>query len=147
MKAKWIQYTDSWLDGPLLAGCKAVFDDEQLQSNKVELLGVACMDMNVIVDLMGTPSSFQNRQGYKNFHKAMKDEEKVCFDVAHGFLEMRQLREASVGGSVCQQCDMDSAPCPIPTSAPKTSSEDTSGAYSHRVWATPLVLLLGAALN
>lgn len=115
MKPKWISYKDSWVGEDLLAGCKAVFDDAQLQANKVELLGVACMDMNIIVELMGTPTAFNSRSLYSNFYTAMEADEKVCFDVTHNFADMQQLRTQSTGGSVCEACDMKPEPCAVPT--------------------------------
>jgi hypothetical protein len=123
MRPKWIAYTDSWTSSEnyktsLLAACKAVFDDEQLQLNNVELLGVACMDMNIIVELMGTPNAFQNRQGYSNFYRAMNEDMGLCFDVKHNFGDMQQLRRESVGGSVCESCDMKTEPCAVPDRAP-----------------------------
>jgi hypothetical protein len=128
MKAKWIKYTDSWVGGPLLAGCKAVFDDAQLQANNVELLGVACMDMNIIVELMGSPNAFSNRAMYSNFYNAMNDEMGVCFDVKHDFGDMQQLRTQSIGGSVCEQCDMKPEPCAVPTDAPPDEGSSAKGA-------------------
>jgi hypothetical protein len=141
MKPKWIKYTDSWVGGPLLAGCTAVFDDAQLQANNVELLGVACMDMNIIVELMQTPTSFQNRAQYSNFFTAMNDEMKVCFDVKHDFADMQQLRTQSVGGSVCEQCDMKPEPCAIPTEAP----EEESASSKEAIYV--VAALLAAALS
>jgi hypothetical protein len=154
MKPKWIRYTDSWMatDGdaasaveyPLLAGCKAVFDDAQLQANNVELLGVACMDMNIIVDLVGTPTAFQNRAMYANFYQAMQDEMKVCTDVHHNFADMQQLRTQSVGGNVCEQCDMKPEPCEVPTSD-EDSSEDSSAISTKVIYM--VAALLAAAPN
>jgi hypothetical protein len=140
MKPKWIKYTDSWVGEPLLAGCKAVFDDEQLQANNVELLGVACMDMNVIVELMGASTAFINRALYSNFVTAMNDEMGVCFDVKHDFADMQQLRRQSIGGSICESCDMKPEPCALPPSA--SDDEDSDSAPMAIL---PLVLLLAAA--
>jgi hypothetical protein len=114
MKPKWISYTDGWGGEPLLAGCKAVFDDEQLQNDNVELLGVACMDMNIIVELMGTPNSFQNRALYENFYQAMEDDMGSCLDIQHSFGDMLKLQKESKGGKVCESCDMKKINCKDP---------------------------------
>merc|ERR1719399_32466 len=146
MRPKWIAYTDSWAGEPLLAACKAVFDDEQLQLNNVELLGVACMDMNVIVELMGTPNSFQNRGLYSNFFQAMTDENAKCVDARHNFGDMQQIRQQSVGGTECESCDMDVTPCSLPPTPKPTAGAgadaDAAGAGDAASWAGvfPLVV-------
>jgi hypothetical protein len=141
MKPKWISYTDSWGGEPLLAGCKAVFDDEQLQVNNVELLGVACMDMNIIVELMITPNSFQNRALYENFYQAMEDDMGVCFDIQHNFGDLQQLRKESAGGKECESCDMSKEPCDVTYVAPKAAPAPAPAGTTAASWARvfPLV--------
>jgi hypothetical protein len=142
MKPKWIKYTDSWTDEALLAGCKAVFDDEQLSANNVELLGVACMDMNIITELFGTPTAFQNRAMYSNFYQTMQDEMSICFDVTHNFADLQQLRRESIGGSICENCDMKPEPCAVPTEKP--DDPEDSGHRGHGFFVVQMALLLAA---
>mmetsp|Transcript_2887 Transcript_2887/g.8347 ORF Transcript_2887/g.8347 Transcript_2887/m.8347 type:complete len:572 (+) Transcript_2887:167-1882(+) len=61
--ARWIKYTDVTMGEELFAACTAIYDGRGSNSDLNVLLGVACMDVNMVVGL----DTLQTRSDYDDF--------------------------------------------------------------------------------
>jgi hypothetical protein len=109
-KVRWTEYTDGWVGGRLLAGCMAVYDKNKKSAGQVDLLGVTCMDMNVILPLgIGTGESPNNpleaRDNYPTFKDAIDEESNRCMAVSHDQSSLQRMRRAHPDSSECKACD------------------------------------------
>ena len=68
-----MKYNDWITDTPLLAGCMAVYDRRK---SKPVLLGVNCMDINMVVDL----KTLEAHPEYKTFEKAFNTASRRCLN-------------------------------------------------------------------
>jgi hypothetical protein len=95
---RWILYTDVITNGELLAGCKAAFNRDV---DPPELLGVTCIDVNVIADL----NLLKSQPTWSNFAQKITDETAECHPVVFNDDQLNAMRKR-VSGSFAQ-CDKD----------------------------------------
>jgi hypothetical protein len=80
-EVRWMEYLDASTGiYTLLAGCQPVYNSAALDEDEVELLGVVCMDINMIVDLIDLK---YNRDGYPQLLAGMKRASERCNSVSY----------------------------------------------------------------
>jgi len=88
-KISWIRYQDAFSGVELIAACGAMSDYDQTGMTQPDLVGVACMDLNIIVD----PATL-----------------KTCDNNAYNFFIDQIFREAtqcsSKGGKIYDECTL-----------------------------------------
>lgn len=113
---RWTMYEDAVSGTPLLAGCLPVYD----RSDSVpELVGVSCMDINIIVSL----DTLWQKPKYKEMWEAMERVTKECPKLKHGTNTLQQLRQQVSERSVCRSCDSTDEGC-APSPGPSPSTPD-----------------------
>eukprot|EP00929_Paragymnodinium_shiwhaense_P027102 TRINITY_DN15987_c0_g1_i5.p1 TRINITY_DN15987_c0_g1~~TRINITY_DN15987_c0_g1_i5.p1 ORF type:complete len:633 (-),score=127.58 TRINITY_DN15987_c0_g1_i5:265-2163(-) len=117
--ARWVEYSDALTGTDLVAACYSVYD----RTSSVKLLnGVACMDLNVIVDLQ----TFKGKDGYADAWKQMRDAATSCSAIKVSNTQFSTFR--ALQGGDCRACDMTDENCPVGVPGPAASS----GALSVR---------------
>jgi len=115
---RWTMYQDSVTGTPLLAGCLPVYD----RSGTIpELVGVSCMDINVIVSL----DTLWQKPRYKEMWEAMDKVTRECPKLKYGANTLQALRQQVGERSVCRACDNTDEGC-SPSPNPSPSGGDSS---------------------
>eukprot|EP00929_Paragymnodinium_shiwhaense_P112603 TRINITY_DN8085_c0_g1_i1.p1 TRINITY_DN8085_c0_g1~~TRINITY_DN8085_c0_g1_i1.p1 ORF type:complete len:648 (+),score=113.88 TRINITY_DN8085_c0_g1_i1:45-1946(+) len=123
-EARWIEYDDGMSGTSLVAACYSVYD----RTSAVSLLnGVACMDLNIIVDI----PAFTTKPGYDAAWEQMRAAATSCTPIRVSAEQLKTFR--SMQGGECKECDMTDENCP-------TEGVSASGALPGR----RLVLLIVA---
>eukprot|EP00747_Dinoflagellata_sp_TGD_P136253 gnl/TRDRNA2_/TRDRNA2_175530_c5_seq9.p1 gnl/TRDRNA2_/TRDRNA2_175530_c5~~gnl/TRDRNA2_/TRDRNA2_175530_c5_seq9.p1 ORF type:complete len:337 (-),score=56.11 gnl/TRDRNA2_/TRDRNA2_175530_c5_seq9:67-1029(-) len=93
-QVRWVEYDDGVTGETLAAGCLPAFDESSVKA----LIGVACMDMNVIVDV----PAFKEKDGYDETWKQMREAAESCARINFAATTLQRMRrEASGSGGVC----------------------------------------------
>jgi len=117
-QVRWSQYTDTISGTGLTAGCLPAYDRSK---NVPELVGVSCMDINVMIsneDLVQKPT-------FADMLKKMKEITSACPKVDFGASTLQHLRQQVGAGSVCRACDNTDEGCddaPVPPSPPPSGA-------------------------
>lgn len=127
---RWTMYQDSVTGTPLLAGCLPVYD----RSGTIpELVGVSCMDINVIVSL----DTLWQKPRYKEMWEAMDKVTRECPKLKYGANTLQALRQQVGERSVCRACDNTDEGCsPSPSPNPSPSGGDSSAGGNANVVAS-----------
>ena len=106
---RWVLYNDvSGIE--LLASCTAIYDPREQANNELNvLLGVVCMDVNVMVPL----AELQQRDDYLDFYDKLVEESTQCTPMFPGVSNERKAELAelirgklgAVGGETCFNAD------------------------------------------
>eukprot|EP00929_Paragymnodinium_shiwhaense_P112605 TRINITY_DN8085_c0_g2_i1.p1 TRINITY_DN8085_c0_g2~~TRINITY_DN8085_c0_g2_i1.p1 ORF type:complete len:635 (+),score=90.21 TRINITY_DN8085_c0_g2_i1:69-1973(+) len=100
--ARWVEYNDALTGTRLVAACYSVYD----RTKSVPLLnGVACMDLNVIIDL----DAFKTKPGYSEAWSAMRAAATSCTRITLSAAQLTTFRELQ--GGDCRACDMTDEHC------------------------------------
>merc|ERR1711964_696393 len=102
---RWVHYDDFSTSTSLTAGCMPIYDKDKLDVGTVSLLGVVCMDVNVIVSL----EELSLRDRYARFIEKADQMSKACRPVEWIESKLQKLR----GDFECQACDMSREPCGV----------------------------------
>merc|ERR1719265_2783432 len=105
---RWYQYTDVLTNTPLLAGCLPVYDRSQ---NVAKLVGVSCIDINIIVSL----DTLWKKPSYLQMQEKMDSITQKCPTLKYGQGVLQHIRLQESVNSVCKQCDMSDEGCPTTT--------------------------------
>jgi hypothetical protein len=105
---RWTEYTDAWTEtAKLLAGCMPVYDSTKKANGEVDLIGVTCMDMNVIVPLQGSGNNpLENRDNYNAFKLEIERQSSLCMASSHDQSSLQRMRKSHPKSSECRPCDM-----------------------------------------
>jgi len=95
-KARWREYEDKVSKQTLLAACVPAFDKRQTPR---KLLGVACMDMNVLSDL----DTFKTSAGYDDFEGSVREAQRFCAPFRLSHLDAQLLRYSTDPSAVCEE--------------------------------------------
>ena len=143
-KLRWTKYNDYYTGKELLGACLASFEressgaktscngglsglGEQGDSRVPKLIGVGCVDMNLVVDL----PTLENHAGYADFWAKVQNDMKACPRKSLTVDQMETLRaEASGASARCYP-----APPPSPPSPPPSPSSPPSPPRWPRVGA------------
>ena len=144
-KLRWTKYNDYYTGQELLGACLASFElessgaktscngglsglGEQGDSRVPKLIGVGCVDMNLVVDL----PTLESHAGYADFWAKVQNDMKACPRKSLTVDQMETLRaEASGASARCYP-----APPPSPPSTPPPPSPSLPPL--HEVWAPGL---------
>eukprot|EP00929_Paragymnodinium_shiwhaense_P027103 TRINITY_DN15987_c0_g1_i6.p1 TRINITY_DN15987_c0_g1~~TRINITY_DN15987_c0_g1_i6.p1 ORF type:complete len:172 (-),score=26.08 TRINITY_DN15987_c0_g1_i6:257-772(-) len=127
--ARWVEYSDSLTGTDLVAACYSVYD----RTSAVPLLnGVACMDLNIMVDLQ----TFKGKPGYDAAWRAMREAAESCSPIKVSATQFSTFR--SLQGGDCRPCDLTDEDCP--TEQPRAT---TSGALALR---SPFLSVVATAM-
>ena len=128
-KLRWTKYNDYYTGQELLGACLASFElerfgaktscngglsglGEQGDSRVPKLIGVGCVDMNLVVDL----PRLESHAGYDEFWAKVQDDMKACPRNSLTFAQMQTLRAEAMIGDACPP------PPPSPPSTPPPPS-------------------------
>jgi hypothetical protein len=114
---RWVKYEDAVTKEPLLAGCLPTYD----RSGSVpELLGVSCMDINVIVSM----DTLASKPKYAEMRAKQIATTKTCASLRMTAATLQHLRQQVSTYSVCKACDNDDTGCAAETygGGPSTTS-------------------------
>lgn len=147
-QVRWTEYIDAVSGTPLLAGCLPVYDKS---GSYAKLVGVSCMDINVIVSL----DTLRQKPLYKQMREEMDIETKRCARVEYGATTLQQLRLEVSDRSLCSSCDLTDAGCSSDSSSMVTSTQSpvtsapgpASGAMAFTGSPTAVVLSFLAGLG
>eukprot|EP00747_Dinoflagellata_sp_TGD_P124024 gnl/TRDRNA2_/TRDRNA2_173934_c0_seq3.p1 gnl/TRDRNA2_/TRDRNA2_173934_c0~~gnl/TRDRNA2_/TRDRNA2_173934_c0_seq3.p1 ORF type:complete len:655 (-),score=112.36 gnl/TRDRNA2_/TRDRNA2_173934_c0_seq3:34-1998(-) len=93
-QVRWTEYFDSVSGTALAAGCLPAYDTSSVKA----LIGVGCLDLNVIVDL----DAFKGKEGYAATWKSMLDAATACPSINFAATTLQRMRrEASGSQGVC----------------------------------------------
>eukprot|EP00930_Biecheleria_cincta_P045442 TRINITY_DN31311_c0_g1_i1.p1 TRINITY_DN31311_c0_g1~~TRINITY_DN31311_c0_g1_i1.p1 ORF type:complete len:804 (-),score=93.04 TRINITY_DN31311_c0_g1_i1:17-2359(-) len=107
-KSTFTAYTDVVTGAELWPACLPLYDRSSSQS---QLLGVTCMDINVIAD----PSSLKGQAGWSDFTCKMSDMTKQCRPMYLSECHLEKMRQAYSSESVCSYSNIKpTCPCVDP---------------------------------
>jgi len=98
---RWVKYIDAGTgDTELFAGCSPIYDPLELLDGDVNLLGVVCMDINMIIDL----EDLEGKADYFDVYRNKIDVNSKSCITPRGYseVELQELR----GSSRCSSQDM-----------------------------------------
>ena len=131
-KLRWVRYNDYYTGQELLGACLASFElespgaqtscngglsglGEQGDSRVPKLIGVGCVDMNLVVDL----PTLESHAGYDEFWTKVQNDMKACPRKSLTVGQMETLRAEAGGASArCYGAPPPSPPPPSPPSPP-----------------------------
>merc|ERR1711924_445893 len=95
VKPRWVKYNDWITDQELLSACLSVYDTRETPK---ELLGVVCMDVNVIATL----PTLQSLSSYDKFEEAYQEDTKACQKAKLSDEQIQKFRDAVEEGNRCE---------------------------------------------
>jgi hypothetical protein len=115
-KVRWVEWIDLASGGKQMSGCKPIYDERAKDRGEVQLNGVLCIDINMLVDLHEL--QFE-RGGWPQLEQAIHEANQQCDHVSYenNLVKLQELRSTAKDrgfGYVCKQCDFDKEPCPVP---------------------------------
>lgn len=134
---RWTEYEDAVTGTPLLAGCLPVYD----RTGPIpELVGVSCMDLNVIVSL----ETLYQKPKYKEMWEAMEKLTKECPKIKYAASTLQQLRLRVSERSVCAACDNteEGCPVPVPSPSPESATGDQGPAVGSSSSKSPVAMIM-----
>jgi len=127
-EVRWVQYTDAGMGAELIAGCLAAYDKSPGITH-ISLMGVVCMDMNVLLSM----DELRSKSDYKRFKARIEENNLKCWPLDYSALDLQRLR----GENQCRPCDLEDAPCPQDKSDDYYEKETSAAA----LWGLALALL------
>ena len=98
---RYVLYDDFNTGTELLSGCKSAFDRTV---SPPALIGVTCMDVNVVADL----PSLKEQPSWADFAQKFTDETASCIPVRFSPVELEEVRRRASGdGAVCNNLESD----------------------------------------
>ena len=115
-KVRWVEWTDYATGNKQMSGCKPIYDERAADRDEVQLNGVICIDINMLVDLHEL--EFE-RGGWPQLELAINEANQQCDHVSYenNLVKLQELRSTAKSrgfGYVCKQCDFEKEPCPVP---------------------------------
>jgi hypothetical protein len=130
-KVRWVEWKDLATGALQLSGCKPIYDERARSAGEVQLNGVICIDINMLVDLHEL--QFE-RGGWPQLQQQIDEANQQCDHVSYenDIVKLQELRNTAKSrgfGYVCKPCDFTKEPCPVPSSAaddPQANGEKDS---------------------
>jgi len=101
---RWVEYADAITGTQLISGCLPAYDRSQ---SVPVLIGVSCIDINVIVSL----DTLKTKPTYHQMREKMKEVTTKCPTIHYPQNTLQQLRSAVSEKSVCKACDLTDEGC------------------------------------
>eukprot|EP00929_Paragymnodinium_shiwhaense_P038093 TRINITY_DN20191_c0_g1_i1.p1 TRINITY_DN20191_c0_g1~~TRINITY_DN20191_c0_g1_i1.p1 ORF type:complete len:637 (+),score=37.27 TRINITY_DN20191_c0_g1_i1:136-2046(+) len=134
-RARWLTYKDMGTGTDLVSACCPIYDS----SAEVRLLnGVACMDLNVVIDL----PTFSWKEDYNRAWYEMLNSATTCSTGNISDAHLDFFRRKHPAGGACKACDMDDSDCPTMVVVARASGQ---AVWRWRLAAT-IMFVTGPAL-
>jgi len=128
-KVRWVEWKDLATGSKQMSGCKPIYDERAMNSGEVQLNGVICIDINMLVDLHEL--QFE-RGGWPQLEQAIQTANEQCDHVSYkdNLLKLQELRSTAKNrgfGYVCKPCDFEKEPCPVESEDSADTATTTNG--------------------
>jgi len=146
-KVRWVEWKDLATGSKQMSGCKPIYDERAKSNGEVQLNGVICIDINMLVDL----NELQyERGGWPQLESAINEANAQCDIVSYedDLAKLQELRGTAKDrgfGYVCRSCDFKDEPCPVPGPAP-TDAPQADGEDSDETEESQAVILAASVL-